>query len=92
MPKLGILIVMLAAAGDARGEGAGSAPKGAVSDANRLYAATSLARLGGGFVSVGGSALRYLAPGAKRWVTLEQKPGDNLYRIARGGAAKDVSS
>lgn len=51
------------------------------SNADRLAGATSVWPLADGFVSLGGSSLRYLPPGAKRWTSLHRVIGDNLYRL-----------
>lgn len=64
----------------ARAENAERGARGR-SHADRLAGATSVWPLADGFVSLGGSRLRYLAPGAKRWTTLHRIVGDNLYRL-----------
>ncbi len=46
----------------------------------RIYGASSLKPLAGGVASVGGSSLRYLAPGARQWRSLHRRQG-NLSRL-----------
>jgi hypothetical protein len=46
----------------------------------RLYDADVVMPRGGGLIAVGGSSLRYLAPGSQRWETIHRQSGDNLYR------------
>ena len=66
--------------GSAWAEGVEPGSGGRSSD-TRLVGAATLRPLGGGFVSIGGSELRYLAPGAKKWKSLLRIQGDSLYRV-----------
>ncbi len=53
------------------------------SSATRLRGTSSLVPMpDGGLLSLGGSSLRLLPPGAKRWETLHQVPKGNLYRVS----------
>jgi hypothetical protein len=50
--------------------------------AQRLHGATTIVPAGKALLTIGGSALRRLAPGARRWEIVHAQPGDNLYRVA----------
>ncbi|MBZ4415350.1 hypothetical protein [Myxococcus sp. RHSTA-1-4] len=53
----------------------------------RLHAVTTMLPMeNGGFVTVGFSTLRVLAPGAKQFTTVHRIPKDNLYRVASNEA------
>ena len=62
------------------------------STATRLYATTSLRAVPGGLISIGGPALRRLAPGASRWEKVHEVPGDSVYRVAADGAGRILAS
>jgi hypothetical protein len=47
----------------------------------RIQGVTTMLPTPGGLVTIGGPALRRLAPGARRWETLHTIAGDNLYRV-----------
>jgi hypothetical protein len=51
------------------------------SSAIRLRGASGIHAIPGGYVSVGGSRLQLLEGSSKRWHTLHQVQGDNLYRV-----------
>lgn len=54
---------------------------------DRIRGAVGLTEIEGGFLSVGGRKLRYLADGAKGWRVVHEVAGDSLYRVdadARG--------
>jgi len=47
----------------------------------RLRGAAGIGAIPGGYISVGGSRLQLLEGNSKRWRTLHQVQGDNLYRV-----------
>ena len=51
------------------------------SSAIRLRGAAGIGAIPGGYISVGGSRLQLLEGSSKRWRTLHQVQGDNLYRV-----------
>jgi hypothetical protein len=76
------LMAVALAATLAHAEGAeGRRTKGPSTDTRLPGADTVVPMADGGLVSVGGSRLRYLAPGARSWETLHTVSGDNLYRV-----------
>ena len=76
-----LMVVGLAAASMARAEGVDPGAKDASGPA-RLDGATTVRPVAGGLISVGGSTLRRLRTGSRRWETLHAVPEDNLYRVA----------
>ena len=58
----------------------------------RLRGAVGLRPIPGGYLSVGGSRLQLLEEGSKRWRTLHQVAGDNLYRIDVGEDGRILAS
>jgi hypothetical protein len=85
--SLGICLAILLAASSARAEGVGSEKPGASTD-RRLYGVFTLMPTATGLISIGGPSLRRLTPGARRWETLHEVPGDNLYRVTADGAGR----
>jgi hypothetical protein len=80
--RLGTLFVVgLAAASLARAEGVDSRANDRSGPA-RLDGATTVRPVAGGLISVGGSTLRRLGTGSRRWETLHVVREDNLYRVA----------
>jgi hypothetical protein len=77
------LVALSLAASVAGAEGVG--PGGG---ADLLRGVQTLLSTPAGLVSLGGPALRRLAPGARRWETLDTVAGDNLYRIASDDAGR----
>src|SRR5262245_27252831 len=75
-----VLMACELAAVQARAEGVDSGTKATSSDAGH-HGATTLLPMGKGLTSLGGSSLRYLAPGSRRWETLHRQAGDDLYRV-----------
>src|SRR5687768_12978030 len=83
----GVLLALLSSVAFAENpERQGQGP----SSQNRLVGASSLRPVGKGFLSVGGSQLRHLPPGARQWKTLLRIQGDNLYRTAVDEAGHQV--
>lgn len=69
-----------------RAEGVSAREKIPATEA-RIHGATSVQPLpNGGLVNLGGTSLRYLAPGARQWEVLHTQPGDSLYRVASDSA------
>lgn len=66
----------------ASAEGVGSQAKVPGTPSKVLGVTTLWPVPGGGFVTLGGPALRRLVPGAKEWETLQTVAGDDLYRVA----------
>jgi hypothetical protein len=85
--SLGLCLAILLAASIARAEGAGSERPDA-STHLRIYGVATLLPTATGLVSIGGPALRRLTPGARRWETLHEVPGDNLYRVTADDAGR----
>ncbi len=54
---------------------------GTRSDKARVRGVSGLTHTSSGFLGVGSARLRYLPHGGKRWKTLHQVKGDNLYRV-----------
>ncbi len=75
------LMAIMLVASLARAESVGTEPAGGSTD-RRLYGVVGMRSIKGGLVSVGGSSLRFLATGSRRWETLHTVPGDSLYRVA----------
>jgi hypothetical protein len=80
---IGRVVIALSLAGAlASAEGVGSQTK-TPSTPSKVVGATTLWPVpGGGFVTLGGPALRRLVPGVKEWETLHTVAGDDLYRVA----------
>jgi hypothetical protein len=85
--SLGICLAILLAASIARAEGAGRESRDA-STHRRLHGVSTLLPTATGLISIGGPALRRLTPGARRWETLHEVPGDNLYRVTADDAGR----
>lgn len=81
----GALLAVSLAASVAGAEGVGP---GGSAGAELLRGVQTLLSTPGGLVSLGGPALRRLAPGARRWETLDSVAGDNLYRVASDDAGR----
>ncbi|HSP77674.1 MAG TPA: hypothetical protein VLQ93_04050 [Myxococcaceae bacterium] len=81
MRHIGTLLLVALVGALARAEGVDSSEKIA-STRVRLNGATTVLPVAGGLVSLGGSSLRQLVPGARRWKVLHRQSGDNLYRVA----------
>lgn len=85
--SLGICLAILLATSMARAEGVGDERPGASTD-RRLYGVFTLMSTSAGLISIGGQSLRRLTPGARRWETLYEVPGDNLYRVTADDAGR----
>ena len=85
--SLGLCLAILLAASIARAEGAGHERPDA-STPLRLHGVATLLPTATGLISIGGPALRRLTPGARRWETLHEVPGDNLYRVTADDAGR----
>ena len=62
------------------------------STSGRLVGVTGLRPVPGGLISVGGSTLRRLTPGASHWEVLHEVRGDNLYRVAADDSGRLLAS
>src|SRR5687768_10480836 len=80
-PLRSAVLVALALAPPALAESPGRSDRG-TSTPDRLVAASYLRTAGPGLLSIGGSELRHLPKGAKKWKRLHTQPRDNLYRVA----------
>jgi hypothetical protein len=60
--------------------------------ATRIRGASSVRPTPGGLVSLGGSQLRVLPTGKKKWQTLHTVKGDNLYRVAADDRGRILAS
>src|SRR5689334_19663017 len=85
--SLRIGLALLLVASIARAEGVGDEKPGASTD-RRLYGVSTLMPTATGLISIGGPSLRRLTPGARRWETLHEVPGDNLYRVTADSAGR----
>jgi hypothetical protein len=85
--RLGWTALLIGAAAFA--EGVGEQGKGS---RFQLQGATTLMRAGKSLVSLGGSTLRRLEPGSRRWETVHAVKGDNLYRIATDEGGRVLAS
>ena len=86
-----LMVVGLAAASPARADGVDSGKKDA-SGFTRLDGASTVRPVAGGLISVGGSTLRRLRTGSRRWETLHAVPEDNLYRVASDASGRVLAA